>query len=187
MIELTEEILRSMPAPNQLVQDWKTYIRFLQSYCKQRGIVRPIVVEVGTQHGAQKAHYQKFLDAEHIGIDMVQRSAKYSQPDIIGNSHDPRTVKALAERLVGRKINFLFVDGGHSYNDVACDWYAYSPLVSDVIAFHDIRHEKGVGQFWHELVNSRSESGDKFIKIGAWGNGWCELGIGLIILGRTHG
>jgi len=184
MIEITEEALRSMPAPNQILQDWKTYLHFLQGYCKENNITKPIVVEIGTQYGAQKVHYQKFLDAEHIGIDITGRASKHSQPDIVGNSHDPQVVKALTDKLAGRKINFLFIDGGHTYGDVACDWYAYSPLVSDVIALHDIRHEKDIGQFWQELIKAHRGSGYKFIKIGAWGNGWCELGIGLVLLRR---
>lgn len=179
MIDVTDEALRTLKGPNQIAGEWKTYLQFLQNYCKQFGIVNPIVVEIGTQYGHQKKHYEKFLDAVHIGIDV---SDKYSKPDILGDSHNPSTITVLKKLLNGRSLNFLFIDGNHTYLDAIADYYAYGPLTTDIIAFHDIRHEKEIGRLWADLQTAEKENpGLTFLSIGAWGNGWCELGIGLIV------
>lgn len=179
MIPVSELELSSMPGPNQIMGEWKTYLQFLQKYCKKFRIKNPIVVEVGVQMGKQKQHYEKFLDAIHIGIDIEE---KYSKPDILGDSHNPDTVRKLKEVLNGRKINFLFLDGMHTYLDTIADYYAYGPMTKDVIAFHDIRHEKEIGRMWVDLQMANTNATDKsFISIGGVGNGWCELGIGVFV------
>ena len=61
------------------------------------------------------------------------------------DSHDPKTVRRLERLLAGRSIDFLLIDGDHSYEGVKRDWELYEPLVTPggLIAFHDIlRHEE---------------------------------------------
>ena len=183
MIEVTEEILRTLPGPNQILGEWKLYLRFLRDYFTKHKIEKPVIVEIGTQNGAQKKHYEKFFDAVHIGIDIKIPDLDFaaSKPDIVGDSHSPATKAALVRMLDGRAIDALFIDGAHTYNDTASDYYAYGPLCTGVIAFHDIRHEKEIGRLWRDL--QAAEKGNRslsFLSIGAWGNGWCELGIGII-------
>jgi len=179
MIDITDDALHALKGPNQILGEWKMYLQFLQNYCKQFNVSKPVVVEIGTQYGHQKAHYEKFLDAVHIGIDI---SDKYAKPDILGDSHKPSTVNALKKILDGRLINFLFLDGMHTYADTVSDYYAYGPMAMDIIAFHDIRHEKEIGQLWVDLqFAEKNNPALTFLSIGAWGNGWCELGIGLIV------
>jgi hypothetical protein len=108
-------------------------------------------------------------------------SDKYSKPDILGDSHDPKTVESLRVALKGRPINFLFIDGAHTYADAMLDYVTYGPMTLDVIAFHDIRHEKEIARLWADL--KAAGTNEKFLSIGGWGNGWCELGIGLVIKG----
>jgi predicted O-methyltransferase YrrM len=57
-----------------------------------------------------------------------------------------------------KKIDFLFIDGDHTYEGVKKDFKMYSPLVKDgrIIAFHDIVSGPqnlvgGVPQFWQEI------------------------------------
>jgi len=179
MIDITDEALRALKGPNQIAGEWKKYLVFLKEYFKAHNIVNPVIVEIGTQYGHQKAHYEKFLDAVHIGIDI---SDKLSKPDILGNSHKPATVAVLLKVLNGKTINVLFLDGAHTYADTYADYCTYGPLVTDIIAFHDIRHEKEIGQLWRDLQAAEKENKNlTFLSIGAWGNGWCELGIGLIV------
>jgi hypothetical protein len=178
MIDVTEEILHTLPAPNQILGEWKMYLRFLKSYFEKHGIERPVIVEIGTQSGAQKDHYEKFFDAVHIGIDISDKNGK---PDILGDSHKPGTVSALRKMLDGRPINVLFLDGAHTYNDTVADYWAYGPMTKDVIALHDIRHEKEIGRLWGDLQAAEMGNPDlTFLSIGGWGKGWCELGIGII-------
>ncbi len=75
---------------------------------------------------------------------------------IPGNSHLIETKKLLLNSLSGRKVDFLFIDGDHSYNGVKEDYYLYEDIVKDggVIAFHDIRTDRencGVPKFWNEI------------------------------------
>jgi predicted O-methyltransferase YrrM len=86
---------------------------------------------------------------------------------IRGNSHSTATQAELLS-LSGSKttkpfIDFLFIDGDHSYNGVKLDWIDYSPFVrkGGIVAFHDIQiskrhHDRNVyvGEFWQELKAS---------------------------------
>jgi predicted O-methyltransferase YrrM len=71
------------------------------------------------------------------------------------DSHDPRTVDEVRQRLEGRPVDFVFIDGDHEYEGVKRDFELYSPLVrpGGLIAFHDINemYWPGVGRLWDEL------------------------------------
>jgi predicted O-methyltransferase YrrM len=78
------------------------------------------------------------------------------------DSHQTETVREVERLLAGRALDFLFIDGDHSYEGVARDFELYAPLVrpDGLIAFHDIvplaegdaNHTVGgVPQFWREL------------------------------------
>jgi predicted O-methyltransferase YrrM len=94
----------------------------------------------------------------------ARRFRKFSQPGqelstLRRDSHAPRTVRRLEGLLAGRAIDFLMIDGDHTYDGVKRDWELYQPLVSPggLIAFHDIlEHEAQplckVDQFWEELA-----------------------------------
>ena len=183
MIDITEKELKKLKGPNQILGEWKTYLRFVQQFCKENKIEHPVVVEVGTQYGHQKAHYELFLDATYIGIDV---SDKLSIPDILGDSHKIDTMVKLKQMLNGGKIDILFLDAAHTYNDTLADYLAYGPLTTGIIAFHDIRHEKGIGELWRDIQMAEKDNPDiTFLSVGAWGNGWCELGIGMLVKGRV--
>ena len=74
------------------------------------------------------------------------------------DSHDPRTVEELRRLLSGASVDFLFIDGDHSYEGVKMDFDLYSPLVrpGGIVALHDIASTlaPGVKRFWSELVAS---------------------------------
>ncbi len=78
------------------------------------------------------------------------------------DSHRTETVREVERLLAGRPLDFLFIDGDHSYEGVARDFELYAPLVrpGGLIAFHDIvplaegdrNHTVGgVPRFWREL------------------------------------
>ena len=179
MVEITGDELRKLRAPNQVPGEWKEYLMFLKEYCVGHKIANPLIVEIGTQYGGQKAFYERFLDAVHIGIDI---SDKLSKPDILGDSHRLGTMVALKKILNSRAVNVLFLDGAHTYADTVADYWAYSPLVTDVIVFHDIRHVKEIEELWMDIQMAEKDNPNvTFLSIGAWGRGWCELGIGLMV------
>lgn len=142
------------------------------------------VVEIGTDKGGtlfawcRLAHPEALL----ISVDLPKglfgggyswrdgrRFRKFfTQPEqrlhaLRRDSHDPKTVRRVERLLDGEPVEFLMIDGDHTYEGVKRDWELYEPLVAPggLIAFHDIlRHEEQserpvpceVDRFWEELV-----------------------------------
>jgi predicted O-methyltransferase YrrM len=80
---------------------------------------------------------------------------------VLGDSHDSQTLARVQELLGSRPVDFLFVDGDHTYEGVRADYELYGPLVrpGGLIAFHDIvpGNEElvgGVPVFWNEVKRS---------------------------------
>lgn len=79
------------------------------------------------------------------------------------DSHDPNTVDALRRALGDRPIDFLFIDGDHSYEGVKQDFEVYGALVraGGLVALHDVnpapdeRRRQPVADFWAELQTQR--------------------------------
>ena len=74
------------------------------------------------------------------------------------DSHDSNTLEQTKAELGGREVDFLFIDGDHTYEGVRSDFEMYAPLVRDggVVAFHDVvMHLPSalceVRQLWQEL------------------------------------
>jgi cephalosporin hydroxylase len=96
------------------------------------------------------------------------------------DSHDPRTLEEVRKILGGEKVNFLFIDGDHTYEGVKRDFEMYSPLVRNggVIAFHDIcphPPETGceVSRFWNEVKQRH-----KYAEIVEdWNQKWAGIGV----------
>ena len=90
--------------------------------------------------------YREFL-AARPGSEMALLRA---------DSHLPATRHALLDKLAGAPIDFLYIDGDHSYDGVRADFEDYATLVrpGGLIAFHDIvtrtaGHE--VHRLWPEI------------------------------------
>jgi len=107
------------------------------------------------------------------------------------NSHAPETLQRIREWLGGQKLDFLFIDGDHTYGGVLNDFRMYAPLVREggSIAFHDImqdfktRYGKEtwawtgeVPVFWSRLKQAYPDQTTEIVE----DSGQDGLGIGLL-------
>jgi predicted O-methyltransferase YrrM len=147
-------------------------------YAAVRALQPRRVIEIGTCHGGtlylwcQAAHSQATLfsvdlpDGEFGGGYRDCRAALYrafAGPGqtlhlLRGNSHLKETVDHVRGLLGGQFVDFLFVDGDHTYSGVRQDFDLFSPLVrpGGLIALHDIVPREAqprieVWKFWREL------------------------------------
>jgi cephalosporin hydroxylase len=135
------------------------------------------VVEIGSDRGGTLYAWCRLAepDALIVSIDLpggafgrgqvelATLAQKYAQPGqslncLAGDSHDPAIYRQLLELLGKTPIDFLMIDGDHTYEGVKRDFELYSPMVSPggVIAFHDtLPHEPSSGcevdRFWKEV------------------------------------
>jgi predicted O-methyltransferase YrrM len=81
---------------------------------------------------------------------------------IRGDSHSEETSARVTQLLAGSEVDFLLIDGDHTYKGVRRDFETYTPLVrrDGWIALHDIVPGRpdlvgGVPEFWSELKAAR--------------------------------
>lgn len=75
------------------------------------------------------------------------------------NSHDANTLETVKQLFGNAKVDFLFIDGDHTYEGVKRDWEMYSPLVrkGGLIAFHDVAgnyEETQVKRCWDSIKDN---------------------------------
>jgi cephalosporin hydroxylase len=87
----------------------------------------------------------------------ANKTKLYLIPD---SSQKQSTLDKAKDIFKGEKIDFLFIDGDHTYHGVKQDYELYGPLVrkGGIIAFHDIgkNEEGGVFHLWNEIKNKHS-------------------------------
>ena len=139
-----------------------------------------IILEIGTAGGGTLYLFTKILDPEAtiISVDLPGGSfgggySKWKIPLyqsftkkgqkiklLRADSHNPKTFKLVKTFLADKKVDFLFIDGDHTYEGVKRDFNMYSSLVKEggIVAFHDIMETAPgsgckVNKFWNEIKN----------------------------------
>lgn len=111
------------------------------------------LVEIGTAEGGSLYIFSRYLEScqRIISIDLPKRDSLMKEKFfglfgdnnkyfLYGDSHSEKIVNSLSRILKSDKIDFLFIDGDHSYEGVKRDFSVYKKFVSNggIIALHDI-------------------------------------------------
>lgn len=156
-----------------------------------------IILEIGIGNGGSSWAFSKLESVELIvGIDLPggpfgggpemnamqyignNMTGKYTY--VQGDSKSPEVSKFVHELLGADGVDFLFIDGDHSFEGVKADYTLYSGLVKPggLVAFHDIcEHPPETGcevkKFWDSLVKEEDKFGEFIKEPTNWGGiGW---------------
>jgi len=179
-INLCYDVFRHIPlkyigwsiAPIQVKQE----IQALLSILSEQNI--HVMLEIGTANGGTLYLFTRMIDsnAKIISLDMpsgkfgggyesfkIPFFTNFAQKNqriflVRADSHSASSLSTVKSILKEQKLDFLFIDGDHTYKGVKKDFQMYSPLVrkGGLIAFHDIckGHLKLSGEvhkFWNEI------------------------------------
>lgn len=185
-----------------LIRPWQyeeEFLNLLEQYYKLKPTY---IMEIGTANGGTLFASCKLAskDATIISVDLPGGAFGGGYPDwkvpiyqefsktgqnlnlIRASSHEAQTVQKVKDILKGNSLDYLFIDGDHSYDGVKKDFDLYSPLVKKggIIVFHDIAFHKDslceVDKFWRDIRAGYKTL--EFVRDKEFG----KFGIGLIIL-----
>jgi len=97
---------------------------------------------------------------------------------IVGSSMDKNIIKNIKNKLNKNKLDFLFIDGNHSYKFIEGDFRNYINFVrkNGIIVLHDIKSEPSVRKFWNKIKDKYTYR--EIINVKGQQN---PLGIGMIM------
>lgn len=132
-----------------------------------------VVLEIGSWRGySAQTWLRSFNPQLFITIEKEREAVEFIHKRLYANkfeedhgmialvesdSHEIATRDSVETLLKDRKVDYLFIDGDHSYEGVKKDFEMYSPFVREggIIAFHDALFHadktEEVDIFWNEI------------------------------------
>ena len=159
-------------APMQIRQE----IQELLSVLSKRNV--SAMLEIGTGYGGALFLFTRVMNsnAKLISLDLpdvnffggyesfrIPFFTNFAQQNqhiflVRADSHSASTSSTVKAILKQQKLDFLFIDGDHTYEGIKLDFQMYSPLIrkGGLIALHDIcKHPPAMGcnihKFWNEI------------------------------------
>lgn len=159
-----------------------------------------VVVEIGTGRGGTLFLFSRCVseDAIIISVDFPGGRFGSGYPKwkiplyksfamgeqkihlIRANSHLSATLEKVRVLLDDKQVDFLFIDGDHSYDGVKQDFQMYGSLVKkgSIIALHDIvpapkENVGGVPEFWRQIKDNYET--EQIVK--EWSQGGYGIGV----------
>lgn len=154
-------------------------------------------IEIGTDQGGTFAIWSKVSDGDGFRISVDLPHGQFGRNDynvnlrdiylkslgsnvytIHGSSHDINVIDNVRNILSGEQVDFLFIDGDHTYDGVKQDYDMYLQFLKPGgwVGFHDIKdtefHRSAncrVDILWNELKGNKIEFIDKSSKYGGIG------------------
>ena len=172
LVDFSFSIGNGIIRPIQIKEEILELLKILQ---KRKPL---FILEIGTLNGGTLFLFTRVVreDALIISIDLpggpfgsgyspdripLYKSFALEQQQLYlirGNSHEQSTLMKVKEILNDNQLDFLFIDGDHTYEGVKKDFEMYSPLVREggLIALHDIVYHPHaprcrVSDFWYEI------------------------------------
>lgn len=159
-----------------------------------------VLMEIGTMNGGTLFLYARIAaeDAKLLSVDLPWARYGYGYPKykvplyrtfvrpsqtlhlLRANSHENPTLEKVKELLDTQTIDFLFLDGDHTYQGIRQDFEMYSPLMTKggIVGFHDIaphppETECDVFRFWNEIKLKYPGRHGEFVA--DWNQGWAGI------------
>jgi len=160
-----------------LITPWQYEKEFLELLKHYHSLNAKNVMEIGTANGGTLFAHCKLANknAKIISVDLPGGKFGGGYPEwkkpiyqefalssqnlhlIRGSSYDVNTYSEVKKLLNGELLDYIFIDGDHTYEGVKKDFQLYSKLVKKggSIVFHDIALHEGssckVDEFWKEI------------------------------------
>src|SRR5438270_5894426 len=87
-----------------------------------------VIVEIGSFDGGTRWIWHQLAELV-VGVDRAPKGYRLETrvnslgcPVVCGDSHDPAALERLEELLEGRPVDFLFIDGDHTFDGVKADF-----------------------------------------------------------------
>lgn len=135
-----------------LIRKIKPSPRMILEIGVARGIGAKSIIGAAKKAGSAEVEYYGFDLFEILEIERVKKTLEKTGAKVHlfkGDSREtlPRELKNLP------KMDFVYIDGGHSYNVAKSDWENVRKLMHNrtIVAFHDYKREKGVTRTVNEI------------------------------------